>query len=426
MKKEIRKISKLELNNFISPTSLKDSADNVIYNTEYKFTKNLMYEDGGKSLAGEEFDYDKFLDHIIFNYLPKNKKINVTQDNQKFVSVTFESLLELNLSKIEYLLALNILEKLGIKIEYAAKDITEEIIKESSKETKPKNGFLGTISDYEPWDINSKITKYRRENDFDKKEELLNEIIYKTSGLVVYFMLKSIKLPSYCSKEDAFQEGLIGLLKSIDTFDQTRGVTFATYSYYRIISAINNYKDKSFSNISTYQGHINRTVYRYILKACETNEYDYTNYLTNGLFDKVYELMINDNKKISKTRLKETFDDIASIINSLGSIEFKKLEDNEQSTVELLYPSSFEEEYEEEELEFEFIRKIHEVLNSDYLTDLEKNMVKERFFYKGKQKPSYKELAKKYGVGVDKATINEIKGIFKLEDHPDIRRLRRY
>lgn len=57
-----------------------------------------------------------------------------------------------------------------------------------------------------------------------------NDLVLQNLNLVHYVAHKKILIPNSVSYEDVIQEGTIGLMKSIEKFDPTLGVSFTTYA----------------------------------------------------------------------------------------------------------------------------------------------------------------------------------------------------
>jgi RNA polymerase sigma factor for flagellar operon FliA len=71
----------------------------------------------------------------------------------------------------------------------------------------------------------------------DKKKR--DEVIIKYAPLVKNIVERiALKLPSYVSKDDLINVGIIGLISALKKFDETRNVLFETYARIRIRGAI--------------------------------------------------------------------------------------------------------------------------------------------------------------------------------------------
>ncbi len=70
---------------------------------------------------------------------------------------------------------------------------------------------------------------------FVDREELVEKYRY-----YVYSIVKKVRatLPKYIDFEELVSYGMIGLMEAADRFDPVRGVSFTTFSYYRIRGAI--------------------------------------------------------------------------------------------------------------------------------------------------------------------------------------------
>ena len=81
----------------------------------------------------------------------------------------------------------------------------------------------------------SRWQEYRRTRDPQLRERLLQE----HAGLVVHAARRLAG--DHDGVEDLIQEGYLGLLRAIDSYDPTRGVAFATFAYPAIAGAMRNY-----------------------------------------------------------------------------------------------------------------------------------------------------------------------------------------
>lgn len=68
-----------------------------------------------------------------------------------------------------------------------------------------------------------------------KSEEILNKLIEQNKGLITSIVKRYVK--TIDSPEDAMQDGIIGLLEAIETFDATQS-KFSTWAYFSILSSI--------------------------------------------------------------------------------------------------------------------------------------------------------------------------------------------
>lgn len=74
------------------------------------------------------------------------------------------------------------------------------------------------------------IAQYQESGDLS----IRNKIILNNIGLVYSAAKKKIKNHSCFTIEDLVQEGIIGMIKSIEKFDVTKNTSFSTYAYYWI------------------------------------------------------------------------------------------------------------------------------------------------------------------------------------------------
>ena len=64
--------------------------------------------------------------------------------------------------------------------------------------------------------------------DTEAREELI-----LANRAMVYWLAKKLKVP-YNTYQDLIQEGMVALIKAVDSFDSERNVRFSTYAYYKI------------------------------------------------------------------------------------------------------------------------------------------------------------------------------------------------
>jgi len=74
--------------------------------------------------------------------------------------------------------------------------------------------------------------KYKNNGDVEAREKLIEHNVR-----LVMKVVHSFKNPLY-SKEELVSLGMIGLIKSVDTFDYTRGINFSTYANKCIVNEI--------------------------------------------------------------------------------------------------------------------------------------------------------------------------------------------
>lgn len=75
------------------------------------------------------------------------------------------------------------------------------------------------------------IVLYQKNKDLN----LRNRIILNNIGLVYSAAKKKVKNNTSFTMEDLIQEGIIGMIKSIERFDITKNASFSTYAYYWIV-----------------------------------------------------------------------------------------------------------------------------------------------------------------------------------------------
>lgn len=84
------------------------------------------------------------------------------------------------------------------------------------------------------------IALYKQNRDM----KIRNKIILKNIGLIYSAAKKRLRNPTCYTLDDLMQEGVIGMIRSIEKFDITKNTSFSTYSYYWIIQ----YMDRALVN----------------------------------------------------------------------------------------------------------------------------------------------------------------------------------
>lgn len=82
---------------------------------------------------------------------------------------------------------------------------------------------------------NGSIEQYKTTQDSNLKEELLKQWLPYVRWVASKFVTF---LPPCIDIEDIMSQGVIGLIRAIDTYDPKRGVKFKTYAFYKIKGAI--------------------------------------------------------------------------------------------------------------------------------------------------------------------------------------------
>ena len=86
------------------------------------------------------------------------------------------------------------------------------------------------------------LKAYRAATTEEEKHAIRNEIIEQNMNLV-YFVLRKMNLSNVANAEDLYQEGILGMMHSLDVFDINMAdeVSFSTYAYWHIFQRIQRY-----------------------------------------------------------------------------------------------------------------------------------------------------------------------------------------
>ncbi|MGL4999108.1 MAG: sigma factor, partial [Cetobacterium sp.] len=92
-------------------------------------------------------------------------------------------------------------------------------------------------------DINLDIIKrFRTSSDKEERKNLMEELIIQNEGLIWILIDKRNKRKiNFHSREDAFQEGVLGLMQAAEKFDLSVKTKFATYAGYWIENKVNRF-----------------------------------------------------------------------------------------------------------------------------------------------------------------------------------------
>lgn len=174
------------------------------------------------------------------------------------------------------------------------------------------------------------IVQYQQEENKYKKQLLLEELIKKNFGLVAKFVYKYKQraTPGF-DQDDMAQLGVLGLIKSFNKFDASKGFQFSTYAYYWVHQSISRGMLENSSTIKIaikVHGQINqmRTLYaKYITdneeldvdRICkelkiDKEEYDYLDNLNKNYCHMAsLEIPINESGNMLKELISEEHDE---------------------------------------------------------------------------------------------------------------------
>jgi len=95
-------------------------------------------------------------------------------------------------------------------------------------------------------ELNQCFERYKSNGDMEAREKIIEHNI----RLVLHFAYCFNNIP--CNRDELVDVGLLGLIKSVDTFDYTRGINFSTYASTCIKNEMTRYlrDDKTKNNVS--------------------------------------------------------------------------------------------------------------------------------------------------------------------------------
>ncbi|MBZ2175862.1 sigma-70 family RNA polymerase sigma factor [Schnuerera sp. xch1] len=242
------------------------------------------------------------------------------------------------------------------------------------------------------------ITLYQKNRDL----HIRNKIIINNIGLIYSVAKKKIRAYSCFTIEDLVQEGIIGMMKSIEKFDLTKNTSFSTYSYYWITQQM----DRALMN----NGYIIRLP-AYVYEKVNTISRLEDNYLTRN--EEIDTTMICNEANITRQEYilinlyKKNYSSLTSL-NSLMNI------DTDENYVELQdyipCPNCcIEDVIISEDLKEQIIN----ILNT--LTPKEKEVLKLRFGLNGGDPLTLETIGNKYNLTRERIRQIENKALKKIK-----------
>lgn len=238
---------------------------------------------------------------------------------------------------------------------------------------------------------------YKRSRNID----IRNKIILNNLGLIYVAARKRTNLSTCFTFDDLVQEGVIGIIKSIERFDTNRDTSFSTYAYYWIVQQM----DRAIIN----NGYIIRLpAYMYEkINILSTVENDYlSNNHEIDVKKLCKEIDMDEDEYYQINYYKKNYYSLTSlnyIINLDSDESYVELQDyipNEDPSVEEIVFSKA--------LEME----IEEALNT--LTPKEKDVLELRFGLNGKEPSTLETIGNKYQLTRERIRQIENKALIKL------------
>lgn len=241
------------------------------------------------------------------------------------------------------------------------------------------------------------ITLYQENKDLN----IRNRIILNNIGLVYSAAKKKIKSYTSFTMEDLVQEGIIGMIKSIERFDITKNASFSTYAYYWI----NQQMDRAIMN----NGHIIRLpAYVYEkLNALSLIENSYfANNETLNMDLLCNEANITEQEYLLINSYKTNFSHLVSL-NSIINI------DSDENYIELQDYIPYQDYSIEDVIISEDLREqIMNLLNK--LTPKEKDILKLRYGLNGEEPLTLEAIGNKYNLTRERIRQIENKALNKI------------
>ena len=207
----------------------------------------------------------------------------------------------------------------------------------------------------------------------------------------VFFVLKNFTWNNV-SEEDMFQEGFIGLIKSIDLFDLKSNIRFISYAYYYIKSHIIDFIKNNMKVIKMGGSKDKRKVFNNIKGILDTSH--------------ASEIVYSHIQKVAK-ELDVSESDVIDVINWLYG-QKSCIVINEKGHEDYINELSYTPEvYEDDQLQMMYD-------NLDLLKPEWKELIKE--YYLSDEPPILQDMAKKYGVSHQAIQQKLKKSINKLKE----------
>lgn len=241
------------------------------------------------------------------------------------------------------------------------------------------------------------IAQYQKSRDLS----IRNKIILNNIGLVYAAAKKKIKNHSCFTVEDLVQEGVIGMIKSIEKFDVTKNTSFSTYAYYWISQQM----DRAIMN----NGYLIRLP-AYIYEKLSTISRIENSFLTQNEEIDVEVLCNQTNITEQEYQAINSYKINYSYFTSLNSVTNI---DPDENYVELQdYIPCQDDSIEDIIISHDLKEQIQNILNS--LTPKEREVLELRFGLNGKEPMTLEAIGNKYNLTRERIRQIENKALNKI------------
>ncbi len=271
---------------------------------------------------------------------------------------------------------------------------------------KPINFLLKEAQKYPILTAEEEIELSKRIHNGDKEAK---DIFIKRNIRLVIFIAKKFT-NSGLDLEDLVEEGIIGLIKTIDKFDYTKGYKFSTYAMWGIKQAISRAISKQARTIRL-PSYINDNIFK-LKKTIDTLEKELKRTPTTE------EISQRMNTK------KETVENLLIYMNEPLSIYYKINENEDTELIDVLGDSS-------QDIENNYINNLlkedlDKVLNNSKLSEKEKEILILRTGYNGENPKTLEEIGKLYNVTRERIRQIESHALKKIRRKKDTLQLLDY
>lgn len=241
------------------------------------------------------------------------------------------------------------------------------------------------------------IAQYQKSRDLS----IRNKIILNNIGLVYSAAKKKMKNHSCFTVEDLVQEGVIGMIKSIEKFDVTKNTSFSTYAYYWISQQM----DRAIMN----NGYLIRLP-AYIYEKLSTISRIENSFLTQNEEIDVEVLCNQTNITEQEYQAINSYKINYSYFTSLNSVTNI---DPDENYVELQdYIPCQDDSIEDIIISQDLKEQIQNILNS--LTPKEREVLELRFGLNGKEPMTLEAIGNKYNLTRERIRQIENKALNKI------------